>query len=96
MNVNSNGNFNSKDVLKVKNDIDREVYDELEHGEFDVMTLRKLVKIERQRANMTYAKLEMEKMVAASATKWGHGHDFMPSKQEKFSGDLGQTIPLNG
>ncbi|KAK7840687.1 protein floury 1-like [Quercus suber] len=40
-----------------------------EDEEFDVMALRKLVKIERQRANGSYAELEKERMAAASAAE---------------------------
>ena len=60
--VNSNG-----DALEENDDDKKECHGEDE--EFDVMALRKLVKIERQRANSSYAELEKERMAAASAAE---------------------------
>nr|POE46668.1 putative myosin-binding protein 6 [Quercus suber] len=60
--VNSNG-----DALEENDDDKKECHGEDE--EFDVMALRKLVKIERQRANGSYAELEKERMAAASAAE---------------------------
>ncbi|KAF7803787.1 L-type lectin-domain containing receptor kinase IX.1-like [Senna tora] len=68
-NENSNGDTNSVDLSEEKADVstdtDREVRDEDEV--FDVMSLRKLVKIERERANSAYAELEKERTASASA-----------------------------
>lgn len=64
--ANSNGDVKAKEVLEEDNE-EEECYDEDE--EFDVMTLRKLVKIERQRANAANAELEKERMAAASAAE---------------------------
>ncbi|KAK4271345.1 hypothetical protein QN277_020051 [Acacia crassicarpa] len=58
---NSNGYVNPKEGEHH----DREVHDEDEV--FDVMTLRKLVKIERQRANKAYEELEKERTASSSA-----------------------------
>lgn len=64
--ANSNGDVKAKEVLEEDNE-EEECYDEDE--EFDVMTLRKLVKTERQRANAANAELEKERMAAASAAE---------------------------
>ncbi|KAI9121506.1 hypothetical protein K1719_008539 [Acacia pycnantha] len=58
---NPNGHVNPKEGEHH----DREVHDEDEV--FDVMTLRKLVKIERQRANKAYEELEKERTASSSA-----------------------------
>nr|POE70435.1 protein floury 1-like [Quercus suber] len=60
--VNSNG-----DDLEENDDDKKECHGEDE--ECDVMALRKLVKIERQRANGSYAELEKERIAAASAAE---------------------------
>ncbi|KAK7840661.1 protein floury 1-like [Quercus suber] len=60
--VNSNG-----DALEENDDDKKECHGEDE--ECGVMALRKLVKIERQRANGSYAELEKERMAAASAAE---------------------------
>ncbi|KAF7843034.1 protein FLOURY 1-like [Senna tora] len=61
---NGDGDDNS-DVLEQEEDGEGEVLDE--DKVFDEMTLRKLVKIERRRANDAYAELEMEREASASA-----------------------------
>ncbi|KAK9988899.1 hypothetical protein SO802_029138 [Lithocarpus litseifolius] len=60
--VNSNG-----DALEENDEDKKECHGEDE--ECDVMALRKLAKIERQRANGSYAELEKERMAAASAAE---------------------------
>jgi hypothetical protein len=66
--ANSNGDVKAKEVLEEDNEEDEEeCYDEDE--EFDVMALRKLVKIEKQRANAANAELEKERMASASAAE---------------------------
>ena len=66
--ANSHGDVKAKEVLEDGNEEDEEeCYDEDE--EFDVMALRKMVKIERQRANAADAELEKERMAAASAAE---------------------------
>ncbi|KAJ0744008.1 putative GTD-binding domain, protein FLOURY 1 [Helianthus annuus] len=50
-----------------QDDGNQECYDEDEV--FDVMSLRKLVKMERQRANDTYLELEKERMAATTAAE---------------------------
>ncbi|XP_059448201.1 protein FLOURY 1-like [Corylus avellana] len=67
--ANSNGDVKAEEVLEEDNEEDEEeeCYDEDE--EFDVMALRKLVKIERQRANAANAELEKERMASASAAE---------------------------
>ncbi|KAB1206695.1 hypothetical protein CJ030_MR7G013558 [Morella rubra] len=62
----SNGDVKAKDVLEEDDDRTK-CYDEDE--QFDVMALRKLVKIERQRANAAYIELDKERMAAASAAE---------------------------
>jgi hypothetical protein len=64
--TNSNGDVKAKEVLEEDYE-ENECYDEDE--EFDVMALRKLVKIERQRANAANAELEKERMASATAAE---------------------------
>lgn len=65
---NSNGDAEmNSDLMEERDDSEREAHNEDEV--FDVMTLRKLVKIERQRANAAYAELEKERTASASAAE---------------------------
>ncbi|KAG2703956.1 hypothetical protein I3760_06G160600 [Carya illinoinensis] len=64
--LDSDDDVKAKDVLE-EDDEEKDSYAEDE--EFDVMALRKLVKIERQRADAAYAELEKERMAAASAAE---------------------------
>lgn len=62
---NFNGDVGPTGFWEEKIDHDREVHDEDEV--FDVMILRKLVKIERRRANAAYTELEKERTASSSA-----------------------------
>ncbi|KAJ7968332.1 Methylmalonate-semialdehyde dehydrogenase [Quillaja saponaria] len=71
-NVNSNGEVKAKGFLEENENYndDGECYESYdENAEFDALALRKLVKIERKRANAAYAELEKERMAAASAAE---------------------------
>ncbi|CAL0331457.1 unnamed protein product [Lupinus luteus] len=66
--VREKGNVNSEEGVEGKDEThecEREVVDEDEV--FDVMTLRKLVKAERQKADAAFAELEKERTAAASS-----------------------------
>ncbi|KAI4299182.1 hypothetical protein L6164_032664 [Bauhinia variegata] len=65
--ANSNRDVISKDGGEETDDRVKEVYPEDE--ETDVMTLREMVKIERQRANAAFTELEKERMAASSAAE---------------------------
>ncbi|XP_028754058.1 protein FLOURY 1-like [Neltuma alba] len=55
------------DISEEKHDNESEVHDE--DQEIDVITLRKLVKTERKRADSAYAELERERRASATATE---------------------------
>ncbi|GAV84835.1 Zein-binding domain-containing protein [Cephalotus follicularis] len=63
--VNANIDTMEKDVEE--DDNDKKIFEE--DQEFDVLALRRLVKIERQRLNMAHLDLEKERMAAASAAE---------------------------
>ncbi|KAJ7946799.1 myosin-binding protein 3-like [Quillaja saponaria] len=65
--VNCISELQAKNSLEENDNDGRELHNEDE--EFDVMALRKLVKIEMQRANAAYAELEKERMASASAAE---------------------------
>ncbi|XP_027346977.1 myosin-binding protein 3-like [Abrus precatorius] len=65
--VGEKGNANSEDGSEGKGEIEREGCNEDEV--FDVKTLRKLVKIERKKANAACAELEKERTAAASSAE---------------------------